>query len=599
MSQVFGADVNRAAPSMFDPRELVEGIEAATPSTTPPNTSRGRQQAGAGVSTGLFRHVELLTATAREHGPTHGDTEAALRGVVAAAAEMLRARGGLALQIEPFGMTLGAVWEPGPPDGTLCYELAATGLRAIEFGPDASSEELRTVLRVLFVEAACGVASGADDPPGVLWEAQLPHVALRLDPFVHDPTGQDVDEFTTEIERVTGRVGEAERWATAADQQAERATELDREARASLGRELDGDAAEWRDRFVDALVDGLDDAANRGDSAILVDALEHYAERLLREWRCAELFGLHRKLEERLRLRFGDGAQELTSVMFNGRSLRLLCHLASDGAGATDDVRRAALEGLDRVLPGLADAHLDDALTAANAMPAGEALERILKYVRRAVVGAETLVVSRLNHLRPELAERVFGLLVASGPPDLAELCVPLTASHIPAVRCEALVHVARSLDAARLPLLDLIDGDDAVLQSAAGEALVRHGLRGAGPELSRRVEEPGFGARPIAAQRVLLDTICGLNASRGEDLLIAIVAKHGLTHDAVLDRTRAVAAALLGERGHSAAALEALGGATKRRWWNGPELRDAAARAAATVAGRLGRTFSADGDDT
>ena len=142
------------------------------------------------------------------------------------------------------------------------------------------------------------------------------------------------------------------------------------------------------------------------------------------------------------------------------------------------------------------------------------------------------------------------------------------------------------------------------------GEVVALVGSNGAGKTtllraLSRVIASTGeitFDGRSLQAlapddQREILSALFSLHPPRAEALAIEIVQKHGLMADEALDRTRLLCAELLGREGRSVEALTAVLSATKRRWWNGPAVRDAASSAANALAARLGKRITESGE--
>ena len=72
-------------------------------------------------------------------------------------------------------------------------------------------------------------------------------------------------------------------------------------------------------------------------------------------------------------------------------------------------------------------------------------------------------------------------------------------------------------------------------------------------------------------------ETLFALSATRAEAVLAKIVDQHGLMGDDRVDRTRALAAEMLGAHADSDVAMAALTSAQRLRPWNTPVIRDAA----------------------
>ncbi|MEZ4311364.1 MAG: hypothetical protein R3F14_25280 [Polyangiaceae bacterium] len=172
-----------------------------------------------------------------------------------------------------------------------------------------------------------------------------------------------------------------------------------------------------------------------------------------------------------------------------------------------------------------------------------------------------------------------------------------MSRSRNPALRCEAVAHAARTADELRDELMKLAEGDDPELRSAALRTLAAHKVRAAGPLLVKRISDASFQSVAEAEQREILDALFALHPPRAEALAIELLLKHGIMPDEALDVTRAACADLLGREARTEEALDAALEAAKRRWWNGPALRDAAQRAAESIASRMGRPLAKTGE--
>ena len=268
---------------------------------------------------------------------------------------------------------------------------------------------------------------------------------------------------------------------------------------------------------------------------------------------------------------------------------------AARGPAAAELLRIAA------ALPALLDA-LDGACVevAVEALPnvAHDGVRRALhEYVGRALEGHEERVAELLLSFDPETARPVLKALAGLKREQAAAALARVARSRNPALRCEAIAHAARSPDELRDELMALAEGDDPELRSAALRTLAAHKVRAAGPLLVKRASDPSFQGLAASEQREILDALFALHPTRAEALAIEIVQKHGIMPDEPLDVTRAACAELLGREARSEEALAAVLEAAKRRWWNGPALREAALRAAERIAGRAGKRISPAGE--
>jgi hypothetical protein len=171
----------------------------------------------------------------------------------------------------------------------------------------------------------------------------------------------------------------------------------------------------------------------------------------------------------------------------------------------------------------------------------------------------------------------------------------PLLSSTNSALRCEAIALIAPSDIALTQELMRLFASEDRSVRTAALATFVRHKVRSAGPRLVTIVEQPSFLKRPLDEQTEILEALWELNPSRSEKLLSELVGKHGLLTDETLDRTRSLAATMLGALGDTQRALDALQAAEARRPWNSAALRAVAAEARLKLVARVAAPARAD----
>ena len=236
-----------------------------------------------------------------------------------------------------------------------------------------------------------------------------------------------------------------------------------------------------------------------------------------------------------------------------------------------------------------------DALAIARELPEGRVLDLVLSYLERHVAANEAYFSEQLERLEPELAHRIVAMLAKTGTQAGIDVVQSLLRSANPVLRCEATALLAESHDTLKDQLLGMIDALDESVRKAALSTMVRHEVRAAGPGLVRAIEDEKFWSRPTEAQRELLEALHCLHPRRAEEITTGIVSKHGLMKDDELERTRTMAAELLGAWGETDLALQGLQEAMTRRWWNSPALRTEAAKAAHAVSTRIAERKSRD----
>jgi hypothetical protein len=246
----------------------------------------------------------------------------------------------------------------------------------------------------------------------------------------------------------------------------------------------------------------------------------------------------------------------------------------------------------------LAEQHLDVVLEILPSVHHESLRKSLLAYLERLLPGREGTIVDRLLTFDLDAARPILRIFANARTPQGIEALRRLSTSVNAGLRCESIALLAQNPDQLNDELGKLLQAPQADLRFAALRTMAFHQVRAAGPLLVRRIQEETFHGLPNEEKKELLGALFTLNPSRGESLAIEILNKHGLlSTDEAQEGTRAISAELLGVHGSTMDALNALLGATKRRWWNSQTLRDQAQMAAESIAGRLGKKITAAGE--
>jgi eukaryotic-like serine/threonine-protein kinase len=551
----------------------------------------------------VFQRLERALPALRQYGFDHPEGRQRLKIIHRIFVEAIHEKPeGLSLEVHPFCLTHKGtpVWEPSAPLDLVPYNLTLAAIDSFVLKPDLDEEELSTFLAAIMLDPSRDEDS---DIAGALWEASFRSIEFSLRQELADADANEERRFfadTADLEKMAREdLAEAAAMAVAADRgalsftnEATSALALDPTARSALGLRLGADDQRWHERHLDLIVPALVDAAMREDVELMLEPMRQHGYRLAQSADFEELVELHDALLDRVTMhldapRWGVTPRLITEALFPGPVLKLLI----DGARepSTEDRDRVAiLAGLRGALSYLGAQHAMALLKLADALDEGELQDVLLDYVEIHLASHRAEVVGLLDTLAPALAQRMLAAITASGSDRSVALLKPLLMSENASLRCEATALLARDPDELGKQLARLLDSNDAGLRAAALTTMVRHQVRSAGPSLVRLIEAEGFADRAIAEQRQMFETLFALSGARAESLLVAIVDQHGMLADERLDRTRALAAHVLGNRAHSTHPLEALENATRRRPWNTQELRLAAGEAAACIASRL-----------
>lgn len=580
----------------------------------------------------LFQRIERALPALRQYGFEHPEGKQRLRVIHRIFLEALEDEPhGLKLEVHPFCLTRegATVWEPAAPLDLVPYNLTLATVDTLVLLPGLTEEELSRLLESILLDPTRDEDS---DIAAALWEASFQHIEFTLrEEFVEADANQEVRFFkeTADLEKMAREdLAEAAATAVATDRRAlslmHEATAslgLEASARSALNLELTGDDQRWHERYLDLIVPAFIDAAMRDDQALMIEPVRQYSWRLVQRAAFRELAELHEGLLDRATTnpqaaRWGVTPRLLTEALFPGPVLKVLIDAAREGRPASlapSSLRRPSvapssgipsaappgpgdaaaeraviLNGLRTSLTYLGDQHTLAILKLADAAGPGDLADVLLDYVEIHLVSHREAVVTMLDDLAPPLAQRMLAALTASGSDRSVAMLKPLLMSPNPALRCEATALLGTDAEELGKQLLRLLESSDPRLRAAALTTMVRHQVRAAGPGLVRLIETEGFTERTLQEQEQMFLTLYALNAARAESLLVTILDQHGMLADERIDRTRALAARILGDQADSARPIEALENAARRRPWNTQELRMAAGAACEAIGGRL-----------
>jgi len=507
-----------------------------------------------------------------------------------------------------------AVWEPGAPSDVIPYNLCAAGVEELKIGPGVEEDEIYRLVRILLMDPNADPVNS--DIKRSLWEADFAHITYQV--FEEVAADGEEEKLLTEVAHLESMAREDLRevaaMAVSTNQTgidsltASAALELSPIERTALAGRLSTDSEVWKSRYLELVVETYADAESRGDTKTLLEPVAQFAHQYLARDRYDQLFGTYFKLVERIenlsRLSLADRRRapamprELTIIslakhLFPPPILRqLLRALGVETLPAA--ARETIFNGLRAVLGALDASWFDEALAVTNQLEEGESLELVMAYIERHVLGRESFVIQRLDQLKPALAQRCLALVTATKNPEALALLKPLMNSSNAALRCEAAALMTPSDEQLAKLLVEWIDANDPKLRMAALTTMKHHHVRAAGPGLVRVIEAfETFRKRPVDEQRQVFESLYALNPTRAEAMLIQVVDQHGLMSDALLDKTRAVAAETLGRHADNTNPVEALENAARRRPWNTPDLRRVAGKAAEALMTRLGKAYS------
>jgi hypothetical protein len=581
----------------------------STPSHRPLSAHASRPSTGEMVSVAggarvaimrdIFKRIDRVLPSVRQLGWSHPATERALRTAFEAVAESLAADpGALDVSLRPYSLMVDAetVWEPGAPFDAVPYNLFACGIRALRAKPGITQDELRELLALLLLEPGRDLPP-EDDLATALWDKALPHVEYDVaDAFAEgDASAREAfyaesDELEALAARARASALEARAMAMAMDRGAVRGERtrspmaLDDVVRAVFAGQLALSTERWSERYVDVLTDGLLDAAWNRDAQLVLAALRKSAADLVVAGRVDVVTGLHLAVVDRLGTRLQPPQAEqlssaLTDALFGAETLKLML------GRLRDEPHR--LGSFEPVLASLSARELPTVLEALAGELPGPVESALLGYVARVLPGHESSVATGAAHAGGKMACALVALLAKAGTLGAKQALAELARNEDPAVSLEAKI-ASSSSEALGIELARLCEDPAQRERLAALAAILRHGVKGAWPAISRRVRSPGFHDLAVDERSSLLRALVALSPDHGEPIALEIAKKGGVFVSGEREASRAAAIDALGEHGCSRAALDGLREVAQARWGTSDDVRASASAAAEKVAARM-----------
>jgi serine/threonine protein kinase len=542
----------------------------------------------------FLKHVDAALTSQRSAGWDNVQTERALHD----AHDLLRnALGkepdGLRLEMRASSILFGRtpVWEPQPPNDTIPYNLYAAGVRALVFRPKLPIEELRDILAVLVLDPSRDLAT-EDDLVTILWEKKFPHLVYEAaDTF----TGGDATEreaFYEEAEEIEALARSAgrkfgERIEATEDTNAAHPMALDDVARSMVETQLALPRDRWRERYIEALVEGYIDAARNRDAHILLAGLRRSAATLVGRGGLARVTALHNEILEHIASRVSGNdvtrlSTALTSALFGGDSLEIVLN----------QLRRNP-EDTATFAPVLAMLPPTELTVVLGALRAGapEALrEHLYSFVQLVIPGHEHLVGEAATTAETDTALKLAGLLAKAGTPEARAVLESLAVADDTTLQTEVRVLLSPSQEQAFADLGRMLENASSAVRMAALRALVRHGLRGAYPAIARQVRAATFHDVAADERAELLRALIVLAPEHGELQVLELVKKGGVFTSQSRETSRAIGAQVLGELATTDSTIETLREVAQARWGISEETRAAASAAATQILARVRR---------
>ena len=556
----------------------------------------------------VIKHVERLLPNVRQFGWEHPATDRALRTAFEALAETLaRLRQPIDLAVRPYSMlSFGhTAWEPSAPWDAIPYNLFACGMRALRITQGVTQDELRSMLGLMMLDPGRDLPP-EDDIVTAFWEKALPHVEYDVvDAFAEgDAAAREafydesdkVEEMAADAQKAKISRLEARAMAVSTDsarlssrdvgaQQTASPMAVEDVVKAVYANQLALPAQEWSERVVDAIVDGLIEAAMRREPQLVLGSLRRSSCDLLVSGRIDIVAHLLASLCERVdhRMPPKDAPKikaALTGALFGAEPLDIAVQKLAE-----DPSRIEIFQNVLRTLPGTELPRLLVALRT----PCPEPLVLVvLEFAERHLANAEGEIAQVAAVCPPETRSRLFELLARAQTPGARAALAHLAQMEDPAIRMEVRVLTASSPEELRQEITPVLEQGAPMARMAALRTLLKYNVRAAWPSVKRVFEKKGFDDLGADERREVLRALVALSPEQGEPLVIDLLKKGGVFRSESREGSRAIAAEVLGELSHSPDAAAALQEVASARWSASEDVR-VAARAAADRMARGG----------
>ncbi len=600
-----------------------DAIDEGAPLETPEAIREAQQKLAS-----IFKQLSLAMAGVRQYGFRHPQTERALaQSRTEIAAALAQNSASVRWDVTTTGFTFEGVpiWLPDRvPFDRIPHQLFADGIRKVQFKAGIDDTEIRDFLAILLRDAS-NLFGAEDDSVTAMWDRRFEHVAyLAVDSFAEGDMVQPGEEVA-EWNELTNRAmafarldkdfDDADPEAQAAELNIAAALEeagaaaaqlsVDPLTRATLGAQIATTHDRWLEGYLLAFVPAYAEAENKGDAVLLHDALREWTADQVKLHSVDRVFALHDAMTEAFREARGDETgrvmeERLARLMFPLDTLRaILNDLAAErwsNEAAPVLTARELLLGLERALNLLAsDAVFALACECMGSSRSAALGEVLVPYIRKWSPGKESIIGSMLKQASAELGSALVDIL-ASLKTTEAQIAMEAGLAHpLIEVKLAVLAHTGETLgDRAREEITALLDVDDPDVRARCLDLVVKLSVVAAGPVLVRRIQSDGFHELAVDERRRWLKAVGSLKAARAEALAIELLQKRRVFASDAVEASRALAAEHLADA-ESEEASKALEEATKSRWGASQTVRDAAARALASVRARQARRSSTE----
>lgn len=504
------------------------------------------------------------------------------------------------------------VWEPRAPFDVIPYHLFDAGFRRLRVLPGIDRDECRRFLRWLVTDPDRDLAS-EDDLATMWWREAFRHVRCDL---VSSVVLQDMDEYDVldrELRRLRANAVDEIREALAArltgqhdidapaDATAEDEDEIVRavhrdaavvlppDVLEGLGEELDGKLPDRVRRLSEIVGRSWLDAEAVGDGEIVVSAFRLFAEERRREEESLEAVAVFAGLcawvtDPDARRRF---ARPFADPVVLRDVLTEVAPLS--GRRVPESRIQRSLGPFTMLLDVLGPEVFSAVLNALASTEHPRLIEVFEAWLTKYAHGRSKAIGERLSLSPAVSATAMLRAIWADPDEDAAVASLDALSSRFADVRLDAYARlVAHAPEEATEPFAELLVDATPQVRRSAIRIAVDGGLVGASMALARRTRDGAFDKLPLAERHAVFSALLHLAPEEAEEALGWLVVNEKAFTDPEHDRTRKLAADLLGELG-GPGAIQHLKGVTGLRFWTAKAIRQAAKDAIRKIESRHG----------
>jgi serine/threonine-protein kinase len=560
----------------------------------------------------IFAQLDQCRSVRRQYGLEHSETQTKFQRAYKAGAYALDEHDGpIFWTVTPYSIQAAdqSIWEPGPPNDSICYALYAKGVRAMGFTQGLKEAEFVDWLKLMTLDPFKDLAFD-DDLVTYLWDADFGETVFQLIPV---DGGLSIDAwsqhkaftkgFVSKIRRPvrsgiveawqgwqaarrTGAPGTRKKaqvvWAalngvtdgpgyTAAAEDVEKAWNaggklalsqiaLAPAERRTLTTAFESESIELDGPFAAMSAEGFVQAPNGKIREVIVDGLRNAVEDLCEE--SADLgleliLHLVERLPEEETGSESSLQHELLDAVLTEENARRIFEYLLELRLAERDIYFERLVRFTSMLP----ANMAPTVIQIIYAISETALRHVLlDFLKEHGSGHEEGMSGLFTILNETEGLALANLLTDFGSEKAKEAVGKGVASPYPLVRVQALENMDETSGTqVREELRTLLEDENETVRLTALDAINKYKIKAAGPYLVLRIRQPDFFDYSEEERKKSLETLAVLRPDRAERICVEILLDTAQVRSTSLDETRVHATRILVDVAHSKFAFDAL----------------------------------------